>query len=245
MGPLKNPRHERYCQELFKGEPQNAAYETAGYQYHEGNASRLRSNEKVISRLSELQAEAQRSNEVTVASLLQELETARTKATDLNQLSAAVRATSEKAKISGLLIERVEIGKPNEFEDLNSPEAIVERLKSLIGNEAAEVLCSYFGINGNGAEGVKSVSSLPFQRKSTRLKRRLADEAVIRNALAPLDAEITDDDLAQLRELVREYNGRFNDLVDGIKARSARLVNAVDPAQIERKRLFGNGKQRY
>jgi hypothetical protein len=73
MPPLHNPRHERFCQELFKSEPQNAAYEAAGYRYHEGNASRLRSNERVISRLSELQREAQRSNEISVASLLDEL----------------------------------------------------------------------------------------------------------------------------------------------------------------------------
>ena len=30
-GPLKNPRHERYAQELAKGKSQAEAYEAAGY----------------------------------------------------------------------------------------------------------------------------------------------------------------------------------------------------------------------
>lgn len=57
----------------------------------------------------ELQGTGAKSCEVSVASLLAELEEARSKATNLNQLSAAVRATAEKAKISGLLTQKVEV----------------------------------------------------------------------------------------------------------------------------------------
>ena len=60
-------------------------------------------------RLSELQAEAAKSAEVTVASLLGELEDARVRATSLNQLGAVVKSISEKAKISGLLTTKIEI----------------------------------------------------------------------------------------------------------------------------------------
>jgi hypothetical protein len=59
---------------------------------------------------------------VTVETLLAELEAARAKATDLNQLSAAVRATDVKAKISGLLIERVEVGPPGAFDAMTDEE---------------------------------------------------------------------------------------------------------------------------
>jgi Terminase small subunit len=241
MPLLDNPRHERFVQALFEGKPANKAYEEAGYKPHDGNCIRLRGNERVQARLAELQQAAQKKSEVTVASLLEELETARVKATDLNQLSAAVRATAEKAKISGLLIQRIEVGRPNEFEDLNSTAEIISRLKILVGHEPAELLCAFFGVDENGAKTVKSGSSAPFRRKFGRCKARLADESLIRDAIGPhVDVEILPEDVAQLRELMRQ----FDDLVDGVKARSAKLVSPIDPAAIERKRFFGNGRSR-
>ena len=77
MPPLNNQRHERFVQALFKGKPASTAYAEAGYSPHDGNCIRLRGNERVQARLSELQAEAAKSAEVTVASLLGELEDAR------------------------------------------------------------------------------------------------------------------------------------------------------------------------
>ena len=137
MPTLPNPRHEKFCIALFEGQPQNAAYEAAGYRYHEGNASRLRSNEKVIARLAELQSAVAKKSEVTVQSLLDELEYARSRADSLDQLSAAVKATSEKAKISGLLIQRVEVGTPDEFNlDGASDETIAEKvIKEMAGEK--------------------------------------------------------------------------------------------------------------
>src|SRR5262245_27818638 len=114
MGPLRNPRHEKFCQALFEGKPANAAYAEAGYSPHDGNCIRLRGNERVQARLGELQAAAQRDSAVTVKSLLGELEDARQKATTLGQLSAVVRSVEAKARISGLLVERVEVKTPIE-----------------------------------------------------------------------------------------------------------------------------------
>ena len=135
MPPLPNQRHEKFCIALFEGQPQNAAYEAAGYRYHEGNASRLRSNEKVIARLAELQQAAAKSSEVTIQSLLAELEHARQRADSLDQLSAAVKATSEKAKISGLLVQRVEVGTPGDFDQCESDQDIVN---AIIQNSMAD-----------------------------------------------------------------------------------------------------------
>ena len=129
MPPLNNARHEAFCRALFEGQPQNAAYEAAGYRYHEGNASRLRSNEKVLARLIELQAAAQKTSEVSVASLLSELEDAREKATTKDQLSAAVRAIEAKAKVSGLLTQKIEITNPlEEMDKAETPEQIAAAL---------------------------------------------------------------------------------------------------------------------
>ncbi len=51
-------------------------------------------------RLAELQEAVAKEHEVTVSSLLAELEAAREKASNLDQLSAAVRAIEAKAKVS-------------------------------------------------------------------------------------------------------------------------------------------------
>jgi hypothetical protein len=109
MGPLRNPRHEKFSLALAEGKPASTAYAEAGYSPHDGNCIRLRGNERVKARLAELQAAAQRDSEVTIKSLLAELEEARQKATSLDQMSAAVRSVEAKARISGLLVERVEV----------------------------------------------------------------------------------------------------------------------------------------
>ena len=109
MGILKNPRHERFVQALFEGQSADEAYVTAGYSENRGNASRLKANESIQTRLSELQATAAKSAEVTVESLLTELEAAREQAQTKAQYSAAVRATMSKAQLSGLLIEKREV----------------------------------------------------------------------------------------------------------------------------------------
>ena len=126
--PLSNPRWERFVQGLFEGKPASAAYEDAGYIFNEGNAIRLKGNEKVQARLLELQEAAARDSEVTVRSLLSELEDARQKASNLDQLSAAVRAIEAKAKVSGLLVQRVEVGGAGDFDSCDSVEAVADKL---------------------------------------------------------------------------------------------------------------------
>jgi hypothetical protein len=81
-----------------------------------------------------------------VASLIEELEAARVKATDLNQLSAAVRATAEKARISGLLIERQEVKVvSDEYEPQSTAEVLADVMEK-VGERAARALADAFGI---------------------------------------------------------------------------------------------------
>jgi hypothetical protein len=129
-GPLKNPRHERFVALLLQGESAVDAHEHAGYGRDDGNAARLRANPKVVERLTELQSQVAAETQVTIQGLLNELEAVRQKATDLKQLSAAVKAISEKAKISGLLVQKVEVGGPGSFsfDHCNSIEAIADDL---------------------------------------------------------------------------------------------------------------------
>jgi hypothetical protein len=140
MGPLRNPRHERFAQGLFEGLPALRAFEQAGYAPNDGNAIRLKGNERIQERLAELQAAAARNSEVTVASLLAELEDARMKATSLSQLSAAVRATEAKARISGLLTEKIEVKQTTEekFENCQSMDDIIETMVDLFKDDVLE-----------------------------------------------------------------------------------------------------------
>jgi phage terminase small subunit len=128
MGPLPNVRQEKFVQALFEGHSATKSYELAGYRPNQGNSSRLKWYDMVQRRLSELQAAVAKKSEVTVQSLLDELEYARSRADSLDQLSAAVKATSEKAKISGLLVQKIEVGGPNEFNGNETEEEIAEAI---------------------------------------------------------------------------------------------------------------------
>ncbi|HEY6701061.1 MAG TPA: terminase small subunit [Pseudolabrys sp.] len=80
MGILTNPRHELFAQELAKGKSATEAYAGAGYKPCRQNAARLTTNDDIRARLAEIQAQAAKKSEVTVQSLLDELEHARARA---------------------------------------------------------------------------------------------------------------------------------------------------------------------
>jgi hypothetical protein len=64
---------------------------------------------------------------VTVETLLGELEEARSGATSAAQYGAATHATLGKARLAGLMRDKIEIGGPGEF-DLKTPEDVVDRM---------------------------------------------------------------------------------------------------------------------
>ncbi|MGE5367637.1 MAG: hypothetical protein ACM3PO_10290, partial [Betaproteobacteria bacterium] len=79
-------------------------------------------------------------------SLMAELEDARSKAASLNQLSAAVRATGEKIKLSGLSVQKIEVSRPDFDKDMSIQE-IVDKVVDEAGVEAAVALIKAFGMN--------------------------------------------------------------------------------------------------
>ena len=126
MGPLPNVRHEKFVQALFAGKNATEAYTLAGYKPHQGNSSRLRWFEMVQSRLQELQGEAAANAEVTLQSILKELDQAIAVAKSKSQAQAMVSASGLKAKLSGLLTEKIEIGAPGAFDGAASTAQIVD-----------------------------------------------------------------------------------------------------------------------
>lgn len=127
MPTLDNPRHELFAQELAKGRSQREAYEIAGYTPSDQHASRLASSGKVQDRVAELLSDGAEIAKVTVASIIDELEEARGVAKTGNQPAAMVSASMGKAKVAGLLADRVEHtgkdGGPIQTEDVSDQEA--------------------------------------------------------------------------------------------------------------------------
>ena len=109
MPVLKNPRHEKFAQAVVEGKSAAEAYADAGFKPQRQNAARLMTNDDVVARVKELQAEGAERTLVSIESLTNELEEARRLAmADEKGASAAVAAVMGKAKLHGLLIEKNE-----------------------------------------------------------------------------------------------------------------------------------------
>ncbi len=114
MPILTNSRREKFAQEFAKGKSATEAMREAGYT-DPRNSTRLTKNDEVRRRVKELQNRGAIRTEVTVGSLVAELEDARQLAIRSKQASAAVAATMGKAKVTGQIVDRAEVGKPGEL----------------------------------------------------------------------------------------------------------------------------------
>jgi len=65
-GTLANLRHERFAQALAQGKAANEAYALAGYRANDGNASRLKGNERISARVQEIVGRAAERAEVSL-----------------------------------------------------------------------------------------------------------------------------------------------------------------------------------
>lgn len=109
MPALSNARHERFAQELAKGEPASTAYVTAGYKPNDGNAIRLKGNEKVEARVAEILSGAAKRTEITVASLTERLIRLADKAEkigDAGGIQASRASIMDAAKLNGLVVDK-------------------------------------------------------------------------------------------------------------------------------------------
>lgn len=138
MPVLPNPRHERFVHLLFEGKSADKAYVEAGYKANRHNAAALAREEHIATRLAELQTKVAERTLITVHSLTDELEEARTIAIAEKQTSAAVAATLGKAKLHGLLIDKKQHtganGGPIQTLDLSHlSEDDLSRLETILG----------------------------------------------------------------------------------------------------------------
>ena len=128
MPPLSNPRHERFVQALFEGKSATDAYEQAGYKPDRKNAARLTTNDGVRARLTDLQTAVAKNNVITIESICAELDEANAVAKERGQAAAMVSASALRAKLAGLMVERVEVGGPGSFDKCDTPEQVADAL---------------------------------------------------------------------------------------------------------------------
>jgi phage terminase small subunit len=133
MPILNNPRWERFAQELAQGKSASEAYQLAGYRANDGNAIRLKGNECVSGRVSELLERAGERAEITVAGSIKKAERVYDAAHEAKQFSAAMTAVKEIGVLSANRVERGEAGKPGEFADLEAMSAA--ELRALIRSQ--------------------------------------------------------------------------------------------------------------
>jgi hypothetical protein len=135
MPSLENPRQEKYAKGLAKGLPQRTAYVAAGYSHNDGNASRMKSYEKVQDRIRELQ-QLEMGKFVTEKDLLRNMFlTNYSLAIDSGNITAATAAADKLARLDGHMVDRKEIGGPGDFANLSDAELIELIAEPLNGAE--------------------------------------------------------------------------------------------------------------
>lgn len=160
MPILKNPKHERFAQELAKGKAADEAYQLAGFKPNRGNACTLKQNQSILERVDDLlkereaihaQATAQAVETAgltkgwVIETLMENVRRAMQAqaAKDENGMvvgdykyegSVANRSLELLGKELGMFIDRKEIGSPGEFDSMNADE-----LRDYIARTAQEL----------------------------------------------------------------------------------------------------------
>jgi hypothetical protein len=142
MPALENARHERFAQELAKGATADAAYVAAGFSENRGNATRLKANESVERRVSEILGKAAARAEITVAGISERLLKIAEKGERSGvpaMLAVGRAALMDVAKLNGLVVDKREMfgkgGGPIEYANLTEAE-IDARLAAAVAGDA-------------------------------------------------------------------------------------------------------------
>src|SRR4051794_12736780 len=111
MAILSNPKHERFAQLLAAGaKTQAAAYELAGYQGDSGNASRMTADDRIRSRIAEIQAKAAEHAVLSREAILDRMLAIALRAERDGKWSSAINATEKLGReIHGMFKERAPV----------------------------------------------------------------------------------------------------------------------------------------
>lgn len=137
MSVLDNPKHEAFAQYLSEGKTADEAYQLAGYAANRGNAIRLKTNERVMKRVEELQERHQKQNDITVSRLSEMLLSAHERAVAAADLTNERQAVNDLAKLHGLIVTKSEVARKRDITELDDSE-IDALIASSEGGEGAE-----------------------------------------------------------------------------------------------------------
>jgi hypothetical protein len=141
LGPLRNTRHEAFAKALFE-RPKTSmtlaqCYESAGYKTKghasETMASRLSFAEHIQARVSELQGAVARKAVISIETICAELDEANAVAKAHGQAGAMVSASTLRAKLAGLLKDKVEVSRPEPFSQCDTMTELADRLLREMG----------------------------------------------------------------------------------------------------------------
>ena len=107
--PLRKPREERYCQLISKNVSPTEAYKQAGYAPRNTHAYRLNGRPHIKDRIAELRGHTAAVTNTSRESLMLDTIKAQAKAENEGHLVAWIRAIELRAKLAGLLVDRVAI----------------------------------------------------------------------------------------------------------------------------------------
>jgi len=174
MPTLRNARHEKFALGLSEGKSASQAYIDAGYKPCRQNAARLTTKDDIKQRLAELQDATARSTAITVESICRELDAANAVAKERGQASAMVSASALRAKLAGLLVEKVEVSNTHSFDQC-------ETMADLADEILAELVEGFYPVDEKDKEGLEALFyrdtwlSLPIiQHRSKRGLRLLS-----------------------------------------------------------------------
>lgn len=112
-GPLKNPRHEAYCQARVTGKTLEDSQESAGLKRNKWNACRMERRPEVKARMDELKERAADKAVVTIEGITDRLLKIAKKGEDKEDaplLQLARAALMDAAKLNGLIVDRSKLG---------------------------------------------------------------------------------------------------------------------------------------
>jgi phage terminase small subunit len=134
-------RQRRFCQLVVEGKSPPIAYVEAGYKHDKSYANCYRlltGNDRVKQEILNLQRKAMIKHEVTIESLVEELNEAREHAKKVGQPASEVSSIMAKAKLLGLVIDRREIQEKT-LDTMNASE-VMNLLRERLGDRAPEML---------------------------------------------------------------------------------------------------------
>lgn len=112
MAALLKPQQLAFCHHIAEGMPRIKAFVAAGYtskgKFADNTMSRLMRMPLVKAKIAELRAGIAKDLSITAGSLVAELEYARSQAAEAGNWAAYVKAVELKAKLMGLLVDKVE-----------------------------------------------------------------------------------------------------------------------------------------